>query len=167
MPHHLPARWIAHLGAGVSYRVGGCTPAGEPRLMRGVGGQVDGDGVVELLVPREAGAAVLAAVAATGHVAVAIGHPPTNRTLHLKGRDARIEAAGPGHEALLRDQRAAFARSVAPFGVKAEQLDHLWYHLGWRELECVRFMPYGAWDQTPGIGAGAAIELLPAPAASA
>jgi hypothetical protein len=97
-------------------------------------------------------------------VAVTAGYPLNNRTLHVKGQDAVVVDARPEHGALLHAQRDAFGRAVAMFGVELAQLDRLWFRVDWTDLACVRFHPCGAWDQTPGIGAGGAIELLDAAA---
>lgn len=163
MPQHLPFHWIAHLEQGVSYRIGSCTAAGDPELMRAVGARVLADGRFEVLVAREPGRHVLDAIAASGQVAVVAARPANHRTLHVKGRDARIEAADASHQPLLESQREAFADAVLPFGVRREDLHMLWFTLAWHDLDVVRFALSGAWDQTPGIGAGGAIELLPAP----
>lgn len=158
----LPATWISHLDQGISYRIGSCTPEGEPRLVRAVGAQALADGRMEVLVARAPGSALLQAVAASRQVALAAGRPMTHRTLHVKGHDAETGSAGPEHEALLVAQREAFAESVRLFGVRREHLESLWYSLTWRDLDVVRFSVAGAWDQTPGPGAGGPIDLLPA-----
>jgi hypothetical protein len=160
----LPATWTSHLDEGISYRIGSCTAEGEPQLVRAVGAQVLPDGRMEVLVAREPGGAVLRALEATRQVALAAGRPMTHRTLHVKGHDAERRPAGPEHEALLVAQREAFAASVRIFGVRREHLAALWYSLSWRDLDVVRFSIAGAWDQTPGPGAGGSIDLLPGPA---
>ncbi len=159
----LPATWTAHLDEGISYRIGSCTPDGEPRLVRAVGARALADGRLEVLVARAPGSAVLQALAASRQVALAAGRPMTHRTLHVKGHDAEHSPAGPEHEALLVAQREAFYESVRLFGVRREHLQLLWYSLSWRDLDVVRFSVAGAWDQTPGPGAGGPIDLLPGP----
>lgn len=163
MPLHLPATWIAHLDEGVSYRIGSCAPGGDPQLMRAVGARVLESGELEVLVARQPGRAVLEAIAASGHVALVAARPVNHRTLHVKGRDARTGPASASHEPLLQTQRQAFADAVLHFGIRREDLQLLWFTLTWRDLDWVRFSLSGAWDQTPGIGAGGAIELLPEP----
>lgn len=159
MPKHLPATWIAHLDGGVSYRIGSCPPGGDPQLMRAVGARVRGDGSLEVLVARKPGRAVLDAIAASGHVALVAGSPYNHRTLHLKGQDARVSPADAAHQPLLESQRQAFADAVQRFGVSREDLHMLWFTLTWQDLDLVHFTLSGAWDQTPGIGAGGVIEL--------
>lgn len=163
----LPAHWAAHLDEGIAYRIGSCAPSGDPQLVRAVGAQVLPDGRLEVLVARKPGRAVLQAVAASRQVALAAGRPLTHRTLHVKGHDAECGPAGPMHEALLVSQREAFAESVRVFGVRREHLAALLYSLSWRDLDVVRFTVAGAWDQTPGPGAGGAIDLLPGPVPAA
>lgn len=160
----LPSTWIEHFDQGISYRMGSCTPKGEPVLVRAVGTRALPDGRLEVLVAREPGRVVLAAVAASGQVALSAGRPLTHRTLHVKGHQVEVGAAGPEHQALLEAQRDAFAHAVAMFGVSREDLTELWYALRWQDLACVRFTITGAWDQTPGPGAGGSIALVDGPA---
>ena len=161
----LPATWISHLDEGISYRIGSCTPEGEPQLVRAVGAQVLPDGRMEVLVARAPGRVLLQALTTSRQVALVAGRPMTHRTLHVKGHDAETGSAGPEHEALLVAQREAFAESVRLFGVRREHLESLWYSLTWRDLDVVRFSVAGAWDQTPGPGAGGPIDLSPGAAA--
>jgi hypothetical protein len=163
----LPATWIAHLDEGISYRIGSCTREGEPRLMRAVGARALPDGRLEVLVAREPGRAVLWAIADSGQVALVAGRPATHRTLHVKGQHAELQAAGPEHQPWLDAQREAFVAALQGFGVRRQDLELLLLSLRWADLVVVRFTLSGAWDQTPGPGAGGSIELVPGPAAPA
>lgn len=157
----LPPTWIQHLGEGVSVRVGACTADGRPEVSRGLAAQALTDGRIELLLPRDAGERVLAAVRSTGQVAAVLSLPLTHRSLHVKGRDAEVGAAEPAHAALLERCREGFLAQITPLGFSRSQLMALWYGVEITELDAVRFSISGAWDQTPGPGAGQPVELLP------
>jgi adenylate cyclase len=159
----LPDAWIALLSSGVSYRIAACDADGKPQMRRAMAAQILGDGRLEVLVPRQLGAALLGAVRLRREVALTVGHPQTNRTMQLKGRDAEVAPAESRHQALFLTRRKAFGDLMVAFGFPRERVYRLWFNHSWRDLDCVHFTPYGAWDQTPGIGAGGVIELVDAP----
>lgn len=157
----LPAEWADLLTTGASYRLGSCTRDGRPELCRGLAAQMLADGRIEVLVPTEAGAEVLAAMRETGHIAFVSGVPQSHQALHLKGRDAHEVPLRPEHGPLFARCRDAFFLQVEPFGFTREQLMAVWFDIPLDELSCIRFTPIGAWDQSPGPGAGAPVEMLP------
>lgn len=158
----LPADWIEHFPSMTSYRMGGCDRSGRPSVCRALAASLLPDGKVLVLVSSDAGPGVIDAIRDTGHVAALMVCPESNRTLHLKGRDAQVRQAGPGHEALLAERRAALTRSLRADGFVPESpVIANWYTVSEADLVSVVFTPYGAWNQTPGPGAGAPIELLP------
>lgn len=160
MPRLSPA-WEPLLQDGVSYRLGSSTPEGRPEISRALAAQALPDGRIEVLVNPQIGAALLQAVAATRRIAFVVAQPGTNRTLHMKGFDAEAFAPGPDHQAMFERCRDRFLARVEPFGFRRQVLLDMMYDLPAVELQGLRFTPSGAWDQTPGIGAGAAVELLP------
>jgi hypothetical protein len=157
----LPPEWIAHFASGVSHRIGSVSAGGRPAICRGLAAQCDPQGQVGVFATRTTSAAVLDAVAETGWVSLVMAGPQTHRTLHLKGRDARVEAAGNAFDALVAARRDAFAAQIAPYGFTPDQVLKSWYHFDPGDLFVIRFSIVGAWDQTPGPGAGNPIELLP------
>lgn len=156
----LPPHWISHFGDGVSTRVAACAADGRPEISRALAVQALPDGRIETLLPRDVGERVLAAIRATAQIAIVVAVPLTHRTLHLKGRDAAITPAEPGHAELLLRCREAFLAQITPLGFSRGQLMALWYGIELAELDCVRFTVSGAWDQTPGPGAGQPVELI-------
>jgi hypothetical protein len=160
MPH-LPPAWAQHLETGVSNRIGAADADGRPEVCRALATRECADGCIEALVPADVGHALLAAVQATRRVALVVAHPVTNKVLHLKGLDATVAPAGPEHMELLVLCRRRFGTALEPYGFDDLSLQRVWYDVDLPQLRCVRFTPFGAWDQTPGIGAGGAIELLP------
>lgn len=157
----LPDTWIDHLRQGPSLRVGASTPEGQPELATAHAAHVLDDGRVELVLLSKPGAELLAAIRATGRVAVSAGLPATSRVLHVKGQDAEVQQPREEHAALLASRLETWLRQVEAFGADRRQILAELGELSLARLSCVRFTPFGAWDQTPGPGAGQVIELLP------
>ena len=157
----LPPEWIAHIASGVSHRLGSCSRNGRPGICRALAADVLPDGRMLVLTAGTLAAEVLESIRETAHVAAVFGRPMTHRTLHVKGRDARVAAAEPQHEALLVARRAAFFKQVEPFGFDRELLMGHWYTVDDGALTSVTFTISGAWNQSPGPGAGQPIELRP------
>lgn len=157
----LPDSWTEHLLQGVTLRVGSSTPDGQPELHFGHAAWALPDGRVEVMVRTLQGAELLAAIRATGRVAVSAGRPSTCRVLHMKGVDAEVAPARPDQQEAIAHGFEGWLRQVEMFGADRRQIMAVLGPLGWTELSCVRFTPLAAWDQTPGPGAGQAIDLIP------
>jgi hypothetical protein len=157
----LPPEWAAHLESGASHRVGSCHADGRPEICRALASQALLDGRIELLLNREAGRELMAAIGASARVAYVASQPDTNRTLHMKGTQAHTFPVTPAHMALLARSRDCFMTRVEPFGFKRETIFGFWFDLGLEQLIGIRFTLTGAWDQSPGPGAGQVVELLP------
>jgi hypothetical protein len=157
----LDAPWAQHLEDGVSYRLGSSTADGRPEISRALAAQALPDGRIEVLFNPQIGATLRLAVAATRRVAFIAAQPGTNRTLHVKGTDAELFAPGLGHQPLFERCRDRFIARVEPFGFPRRMLLDMMYDLAAVQLQGLRFTPSGAWDQTPGLGAGGVVDLLP------
>jgi len=157
----LPAEWVEHLAQGVTLRVGAATPEGQPELHFGHGMWTLPDGRLELMVRRLQGAELLAAIRATGRVAVSAGLPSNYRVLHVKGIDAEVLPATAEQGERLAGCVEAWLQQIERFGSDRRQVLAVFGTLTPDLLSCVRFSPLAAWDQTPGPGAGQPIELLP------
>ncbi len=90
---------------------------------------------------------------AGGWVAASYSLPATHETLQVKGRDARVEPAQPGDEALAAAHRAAFATQIAVAGFTPAFTEALLHHEP-GQLYWVRFTPAAVYMQTPGPRAG-------------
>lgn len=156
----LPPDWAAHLESGVSHRLGGSHADGQPEICRGLAAQALPDGRIEVLLDADIGDRLLAAAQASGRIAYVAARPGSHRTLHVKGVDAEVFAATPAYAPLFERSRERFIANVAPFGFTREAIMAIWYDLDLQRLAGVRFTPCGAWDQTPGPGAGTPVELL-------
>lgn len=157
----LPPEWADHLESGVSHRLGSSHADGRPEICRALAARALADGRVEVLLASEVGDQLLAAVMATGRVAYVAAQPGSHRTLHLKGVDGEVFVPEPAHAEVFARSRENFIARVAAYGFTREAIMAIWYDLELARLSGVRFTPIGAWDQTPGPGAGAAVELSP------
>lgn len=157
----LPPEWADHLLSGVSNRLGSSHADGRPEICRGLAAWQRPDGRIEVLLNPNTGGELLAAVRSTGRVSYVASQPDTNCTLHVKGRDAEVFNAGAEHELIFTRCRDAFMKRVEPFGFSRETINGFWYDIAVSDLQGVRLTPCGAWNQTPGPGAGQPIELLP------
>jgi hypothetical protein len=116
-------------------------------------------GQILVLLSERTGADVIDAVRATERISAVFSLPQTHRTLHLKGFDATVEA-GAAFRPLLESRLDAFAAQLAPYGFTRDALRAGWYAVSDQELTAIRFTISVASDQTPGPGAGRAIELF-------
>ena len=157
----LPDTWVEHLQQGVTLRVGSSTPEGQPELHFAHGIWALPDGRIELLVRNVTGAELLAAIQATGRVAVSAGLPSNYRVLHVKGLDAEVLPAYAEQAPKFAQGFEAWLQQVERFGADRRHIMAVLGDLTLADLSCVRFTPLAAWDQTPGPGAGQAIDLMP------
>lgn len=157
----LPPEWAAHLESGTSHRVGSCHADGRPEICRALASQALPDGRIELLFNRDTSLDLIDAIGASGRVAYVASQPNTNRTLHLKGTQVHTFTVEPAHMQLLARSRDRFVTRVEPFGFTPETIIRCWFELGIEQLVGMRFTLTGAWDQSPGPGAGQAVELRP------
>ncbi|MFT3778839.1 MAG: hypothetical protein QM772_11295 [Ottowia sp.] len=163
MPH-LPPEWLHHLPVLTSFRLGSCDRSGQPQVCRALAADALPDGRMLVLLAERAAPRVVAALRETGQAALLMTSPRTNRTLHVKGRDARVEPGLPEHAALLAHCHRRLAVEIAEvdgFGSAAPVVAN-WYRVDLCEMVAVRFSISGAWDQTPGPHAGQPVALLPA-----
>lgn len=160
----LPAEWRLHLPMMPSLRLGGCDRSGQPQVCRALAADALTDGRMLILLAERAAPRVVAALRETAQVALLATSPRTNRTLHLKGRNARVTPALPEHADLLALRRATLAHEIAEVDGFADApfLEH-WYGTAAQGLLAVHFSVVGAWDQTPGPNAGQPVALEPTP----
>jgi len=160
----LPAEWSNSLPMLPSLRLGACDHVGVPRVCRALAADALPDGRMMALLAERAAPLVVAALRETGQIAMLATSPRTNRTLHLKGRDARVQSALPSHAALLALRRDTLSQELADVDgfAGAPFLAH-WYDVQVRDLVAVYFSVTGAWNQTPGPHAGQPIDLEAGP----
>jgi hypothetical protein len=151
---------VEFLDSGLAHQLGACNAQAEPFVVRSLAAAVDSEGAVSVLLSALASPEALDAIRDTRQVAVVLCQPSTLRTIQLKGADATVESAEtPEWRALTARRGEAFWRDLAPLGFSSELLGG-WYDVPPGELVRVRFTVSGAWDQTPGPGAGGPVDLL-------
>lgn len=152
---------VDYLSTGLAHQVGACSCDGQPHVVRALALVREDDGRLSVLLSALANPELLQAVQATRQVAVVLSQPTNLRTIQLKGCDAEVHAAeGPVYRRLLETRGAAFWADVERLGFSRVTLSG-WYEVPEGALVRIVFTPYGAWDQTPGPGAGMPMELLP------
>jgi hypothetical protein len=160
-PEALPDEVAAFIQSGLSITVGGRDDRLIPSIAKGVGCRVGSQGrEVTVLVFAEAAEPVMRDIAHNRQVAVVFTRPSTNRTVQLKGHDARPAPAGPPEAALVRRHLALFADDLRLLGWQPRYVDTLFLH-DWSQLMAIRFTPLFAYAQTPGPGAGKRMPLQP------
>ena len=153
-PELLDPELAAFITGNLSLQLAATDAAGLATVVRCVGCRVSADRRrVTLLMPRSQAAPVLAGIAANGRVAVVFNEPSSYRTLQLKGRDARVEAALPEDAEALQPYAAGFARRLAPLQVPEPYVRTL-VSCAPEDLVAVSFTPLEAYAQTPGPRAG-------------
>ena len=141
----------------VSIIVGSCDAQQRPHLMRALGCRLSPDRrELTVFLAEVAGREVLADLRENRRIAVVFSEPSTDRTLQLKGEDARVEPAAAGDHALVQHYIECFADEIAMLGFERELVKTLFAHRP-DELVAVRFTPGEAYEQTPGPNAGAAL----------
>lgn len=153
---------LTFLQRGLSLYLGSTDARGLPQVARALAIRPLPGPELALAVPAESAAGLLAGIEATGQVALVLCQPTTHFTVQMKGRDARVEALQADRWPELRRNREAFSAEILGFGFDSAFTD-AWFSVagnGPEALRTVRFTPSGAWNQTPGPGAGAAMEWL-------
>ncbi len=160
-PAALPDDLAAFVQGGLSITVASRDDRLVPSIAKAVGCRVgDGGREVTLLLFGNAAEEVARDVARCGRVAAVFSLPTTNRTVQIKGRDARSVPVQPADVALVRRSLALFADDLHRLGWDRGFVDGaLWQDP--QQLIAIRFTPEVAFHQTPGPGAGAALALKP------
>lgn len=157
--YQLHAQLRDFLRQGLSIHIGACDAAGLPTLSRALAVQLRQDARLALLLPALPGQPLIAAVAQTAQVACVFCQPSTHVAIQIKGRDARVESARTADWPELAANHKDFTSEIGLFGFGPEFAD-AWFDGHGEDLQVISFLPTGAWNQTPGPGAGAPMELF-------
>jgi hypothetical protein len=149
---------IDHLSAGVAHQVGGCTNSGRPVVCRGLAARHEPDGRLVVVLSELAGFEVLGAIRENGRIAVNLTLPENFRSVSLLGTDAVVSPGGGEFRALVDERHAKFRAQLERYGFPHEYTN-CWYTAPDSDLVTIRFTPMSARNQTPGPGAGNALEL--------
>lgn len=162
MPSELHPYLLSFLQRGLSLYAGSTDSNGRPQVARALAIRALPGPQLAIAIPSVSAADLLAGIAATGQIALVLCQPSTHHTVQLKGRDACIEPLALEDWPELDRNHDAFGLEIRPFGFDADFND-AWFSVagnGPDVLRVVRFTPCGAWNQTPGPGAGAPMEWL-------
>jgi hypothetical protein len=142
----------------VSANVASRDAAHRPHLTRAIGFRPCADlQRVTVFLPAAASACVLDDVRANGQIAVVFSEPATDRTVQLKGSDARIVPVDASDREHLRAYAEGFADAIGELGFPREVAQTV-LHAPADDVVAVQFTPCEGFDQTPGPGAGRPLE---------
>lgn len=144
----------AFIQTGVSISLASCGPDHLPSMSRGLGCKVlDAGRQVAVFVRRSQSKALLAHIRSSGRVANVFSLPSSNRTLQLKGCDARIVPFTPADLPIVDKHLADFILEVIPLGM-AEAVVRAILAARPDDLATVVYTPCAVFSQTPGPKAG-------------
>lgn len=149
----------AFIQTGVSISLAACSIDRMPCMSRGLGCKIlDDRRQLAVFVNGSQSTELLEDIRNTGRVANVFNLPSSNRTLQLKGVDARVSPFDPADLPLIEAHIAEFLAEVLPFGMTEDMIRALFaYRVD--DLVAVVYSPNAAYTQTPGPKAG---ELLSA-----
>jgi len=144
----------AFILTGVSISLASCGRERLPSMSRGLGCKlIDGGRQVSIFIRRSQSEELLGNIRSSGRVANVFSLPSSNRTLQLKGDDARISPIAAEDLSIIESHIADFVIEVVPLGMsEAVVRAILAYQPG--DLVAVTYSPSAAFSQTPGPKAG-------------
>ncbi|HJV94135.1 MAG TPA: hypothetical protein VJ572_11685 [Azonexus sp.] len=147
----------AFILTGVSISLAACGSDRLPSMSRGMGCKlIDGGRQIGIFIQRSQSAELLDHILASGRVANVFSLPSSNRTLQLKGVDARILPFEAGDLPIIAAHVADFVREVLPLGMREEVVRAI-FACETEDLVTVVYSPTAAFTQTPGPKAGEAL----------
>lgn len=139
---------------GVSISLASCGPDRLPSMSRGLGCRlVDGGRQVSVFLRSSQSLVLIENIRSSGRVASVFSLPSSNRTLQLKGTDARITPIAADDLVVIEGHIADFILEVIPLGMSEAVVRAL---LSYQpdDLVTVTYSPSAAFSQTPGPKAG-------------
>lgn len=159
VPTTLHPDLLATLQLGLSLHVGACKADGEPVMARALDIRVEPDLRLSVLLPLPAGEAVLQALQRAPRVAVVASQPTTHKAVQIKGEAVVVHPDGAMDWPNLPTAFARFAVEIGQLGF-APGIAATLLEVPLSRCRVVSFRPTGAWDQTPGPGAGQPMPLF-------
>lgn len=139
---------------GVSISLASCGPDRLPTMSRGLGCKVFDDGrLVGIFLRRSQSEALLENIRASGRVANVFSLPSSNRTVQLKGTNARVIPFSVEDLPIIDGHIADFVLEVIPLGM-TEPVVRVLLAYQPEDLVTVVYTPNAAFLQTPGPKAG-------------
>jgi len=151
----------AFIQTGVSISLAACGPDRLPSMSRGLGCKlIDGGRQVGIFIKRSQSGDLLKHIEYNGRVANVFSLPSSNRTVQLKGIDARILPFDPIDLPVIKAHIDDFLHEVVPMGM-SEKVIRAMLAFAPDDLVTVVYSPSAAFSQTPGPRAGKPIEAAP------
>jgi hypothetical protein len=147
---------ISFLQQGVSIHLGTRNARLEPNGVRVIAVKVQEDGEhLVAFVPVAGAEMVLADLEDNGQAALAFARPADDRACQIKGERVSIRDAEPSELAMVQRQWAGLLAQLQMVGIPPLATQ------GWATWPCVAvtLRVTAAFDQTPGPGAGSALEM--------
>lgn len=144
----------AFILTGVSISLASCAPDRLPSMSRGLGCKlIDSGRQVSIFIRRSQSEELLGNIRSSGRVANVFSLPSSNRTLQLKGIDARIVPFAAEDIPVIEAHIAEFLLEVVPLGMPEAVVRAI---LAYQpdDLVSVVYSPCAAFSQTPGPKAG-------------
>ena len=157
--------WISPEGAafiqqGVSINVASRDVRHVPSISRALGCRIAPDGrTLDIILNATQCETLIRDLQKTAAIAVVFSQPTTHRSLQIKGCDAVVKPATDADCDLVAFTRTAFGSEIAPLGFPPAFCDRLFMH-GPDDLCVVTFTPDAVFQQTPGVGAGARLDVV-------
>ena len=150
----IDSQTAAFIQTGVSISVSACGADRLPSMSRGMGCRASDNGnEVRVFVKLSQAAELIENIRHSARVANVFSLPSTNRTVQLKGSDARMEIFDVADLAVIEEHVALFLEQVVPLGIPEEiARSILAYTVD--DLATVVYTPSAAFSQTPGLKAG-------------
>lgn len=152
----LSAPLVSFLQQGVSIHMGTRNARLEPNGVRVIAVIVDDDREhLVAYLPVTDAAPVLADLEDNGQAALAFARPADDRACQIKGERVSVRDAAPSERALVQQQWAGLVEQLQMVGIPPLATQ------GWSTWPCVavRLRVTAAFDQTPGPGAGSALDM--------
>ena len=157
----LDSEHAAFIQSGVSISLAASGRDRLPSMSRGLGCKLlDGGRQVAIFIKPSQSAELLDNIRSSGRVANVFSLPSSNRTLQLKGLDARVQPFAAADRAAIDAHISDFLAEVLPLGLPEEIVRAIFAYTE-DDLVMVVYTPVAAFSQTPGPKAGEALEAKP------
>ncbi|MFO1202543.1 MAG: hypothetical protein U1E58_07875 [Tabrizicola sp.] len=155
-PVRLSRDVIDFLESGLSVILGVVGPDGRARAGRALAVRVLADGRLRLIYPEEGNAAIIAAAAAAGPLAVTFSAPVSHRTIQIKGSSCQPEEMDEQDRLATDRQASTFAATLEAIGYPPYFVNAFCRYSS-AKLCVLSVLPQIAFEQTPGPGAGGSL----------
>jgi hypothetical protein len=143
--------------SGVSIVLASCDQTPRPVVGRGLACRIEPDGKTRVVLRKSSNTKLLKALADGARLAVTYTQPSTHRSIQLKAPSARIVDANVRDAPAALAQTSDFRRDLMDVGY-SESFAAAYCGFEPHDLVTITFLPERAFVQTPGPGAGSALQ---------